>query len=141
MAKIAPCLWFSNQDAEEAAQFYVGVFGGNSKIDAVNAAPSDFPSGKRGDVLTVEFTLAGVQYLGLNAEKLHLRLRKPFHFRSSRTRRRRRIASTSSQLVQNPSSVVGLRTGMAFRGKLFRVVCSSLCANLTVQSPSASWRL
>ena len=69
MAKIAPCLWFSNQDAEEAAQFYVGVFGGNSKIDAVNAAPSDFPSGKRGDVLTVEFTLAGVQYLGLNGGK------------------------------------------------------------------------
>ncbi|HWP65872.1 MAG TPA: VOC family protein [Candidatus Limnocylindria bacterium] len=62
--KLAPCLWFDGQ-AEEAAKFYVSLLP-NSRIDAVHRAPADFPGGKKGDVLTVEFTLAGRQYTGLN---------------------------------------------------------------------------
>jgi predicted 3-demethylubiquinone-9 3-methyltransferase (glyoxalase superfamily) len=64
MSKISPCLCFDGQ-AEEAAAFYVSLFP-DSRIDRITRAPADFPSGSAGDVLTVEFTLAGESYLGLN---------------------------------------------------------------------------
>src|SRR4051812_9887488 len=63
-AKIAPCLWFDGQ-AEEAAKFYASVFP-DSGIQAVHRAPGDYPSGKEGDVLTVEFTVLGLSFLGIN---------------------------------------------------------------------------
>jgi predicted 3-demethylubiquinone-9 3-methyltransferase (glyoxalase superfamily) len=62
--KITPCLWFDGQ-AEEAARFYVSLLPG-SRIDSIQRAPADTPSGPRGMVLTVEFTLAGHAYIGLN---------------------------------------------------------------------------
>lgn len=58
------CLWFDDA-AEEAAQFYSATFP-NSSLDAVHRAPGDYPSGKEGSVLTVEFTVFGVVCLGLN---------------------------------------------------------------------------
>ena len=58
------CLWY-NRDAEAAAQFYARTFPGSS-VGAVNKAPADFPSGKKGDVLTVEFTVCGIPCIGLN---------------------------------------------------------------------------
>ena len=63
-AKNTICLWF-DKDAEAAARFYAGVFP-DSFVSAVHLAPSDYPSGKAGDVLTVEFTVCGVPCLGLN---------------------------------------------------------------------------
>lgn len=62
--KITPCLWFDTQ-ALEAAEFYCGLFP-DSRIDHVQRAPSDYPSGKAGDVLVVEFTLNGQTFTGLN---------------------------------------------------------------------------
>jgi predicted 3-demethylubiquinone-9 3-methyltransferase (glyoxalase superfamily) len=62
--KIVPCLWFDG-NAEQAATLYVSLLP-DSRVDAVHRAPADFPSGKKGDVLTVEFTLAGRQYTALN---------------------------------------------------------------------------
>ncbi len=64
MNKIAPCLWFDG-DAEEAANFYVTLLP-DSRIDRITRAPGDYPAGKAGDVLTVEFTLAGQSFVGLN---------------------------------------------------------------------------
>jgi predicted 3-demethylubiquinone-9 3-methyltransferase (glyoxalase superfamily) len=64
MQDIKPCLWFDG-NAEEAATFYVSLFP-DSRIDEVMRAPADYPSGKAGDVLTVDFTLAGRPYQGLN---------------------------------------------------------------------------
>jgi predicted 3-demethylubiquinone-9 3-methyltransferase (glyoxalase superfamily) len=64
MDKIIPCLWFDGQ-AEEAAAFYVTLLP-DSRIDGVHRSPADYPSGKAGDVLTVEFTLAGRSFVGLN---------------------------------------------------------------------------
>lgn len=64
MSKITPCLWFDGQ-AEEAARRYVSLLP-NSRIDHVGRAPSDFPGGREGDVLLVDFTLAGCSYQGLN---------------------------------------------------------------------------
>src|SRR6187455_1828667 len=58
------CLWF-NKDALEAARFYAATFP-DSKVTAVHNAPGDYPSGKEGDVLTVEFTVVGIPCLGLN---------------------------------------------------------------------------
>ena len=58
------CLWF-DKDAEAAARFYAATFP-NSEVTAVHKAPGDFPSGKEGDVLTVEFTVLGIPCLGLN---------------------------------------------------------------------------
>jgi predicted 3-demethylubiquinone-9 3-methyltransferase (glyoxalase superfamily) len=58
------CLWF-DKDAEEAARFYAASFP-NSEVKSVQKAPSDFPGGKQGDVLTVEFTVFGIPCLGLN---------------------------------------------------------------------------
>jgi predicted 3-demethylubiquinone-9 3-methyltransferase (glyoxalase superfamily) len=58
------CLWF-DKDAEEAARFYASVFP-DSKVTGVHKAPSDFPDGKEGDVLTVDFTVCGIACLGLN---------------------------------------------------------------------------
>jgi len=64
MSKIAPCLWFDG-DAEEAATFYTSILP-DSRIDRVNPAAADTPSGPRGSVLSVDFTLAGQQFIGLN---------------------------------------------------------------------------
>lgn len=63
-AKIQPCLWF-NKNAEEAANFYSATFP-NTKIDAIHRSPGDYPSGKKGDVLTVEMTIFGMPFLLLN---------------------------------------------------------------------------
>jgi len=62
--KNAICIWY-DKDAEAAARFYADTFP-DSAVGAVYRAPSDFPSGKTGDVLMVEFTVAGIPCLGLN---------------------------------------------------------------------------
>lgn len=62
---IATCLWF-NKNAEEAANFYTVTFP-NSRVDAVLKSPADYPNGNAGDVLTVDFTLLGQPFVGLNA--------------------------------------------------------------------------
>lgn len=64
VAKNTICLWFE-RDAEEAANFYAKTFP-HSSVNAVNRAPADYPSGKKGDVLTVEFTVLGIPCVGLN---------------------------------------------------------------------------
>ena len=64
ISKNTICLWF-DKDALEAAQFYAATFP-DSEVKAVHHAPGDYPSGKQGDVLTVEFTVCGLPCLGLN---------------------------------------------------------------------------
>ena len=58
-AKNTLCLWY-NRDAEEAANFYAATFP-DTKVTSVHKAPTDFPSGKKGDVLTVNFTASPAQ--------------------------------------------------------------------------------
>jgi len=64
MSKITPCLWFDGE-AEEAANFYTSILP-DSRIDKVHRAAADNPSTPRGAVLTVDFTLGGVPFMGLN---------------------------------------------------------------------------
>ena len=58
------CLWY-NGTALEAATFYAMTFP-DSRVNAVHLAPGDYPSGKQGDVLTVDFTVLGIPCIGLN---------------------------------------------------------------------------
>jgi len=64
MAKNTICVWY-DKDAEAAARFYAETFP-DSAVSAVHRAPGDYPSGKKGDVLTVDFTVCGVACMGLN---------------------------------------------------------------------------
>ena len=65
------CLMF-DKDAEGAAEFYADVFP-DSYVTAVHNAPSDYPSGKAGDVLTVEFTVSGIPCIGVNGGPAFMR--------------------------------------------------------------------
>ena len=58
------CLWYDGE-AEQAARFYAQTFP-DSSVGAILRAPADYPSGRRGDVLTVEFTVLGIPCVGLN---------------------------------------------------------------------------
>ena len=64
MPRNAICLWYDGT-AEEAASFYARTFP-NSTVIAVQRAPGDYPDGRQGQVLTVEFTVMGIPCLGLN---------------------------------------------------------------------------
>jgi 2-polyprenyl-6-hydroxyphenyl methylase/3-demethylubiquinone-9 3-methyltransferase len=67
-SKNTVCLWYDG-DALDAATFYAKTFP-DSSVGAVNRAPGDYPDGKQGDVLVVEFTVAGIPCIGLNGGPL-----------------------------------------------------------------------
>ena len=64
MSKATLCLWYDH-DAEEAARFYARTFP-QSSVGAIHKAPSDYPNGKAGDTLTVQFSVLGIPCIGLN---------------------------------------------------------------------------
>jgi predicted 3-demethylubiquinone-9 3-methyltransferase (glyoxalase superfamily) len=110
------CLWF-DKDAQEVARSYAATFPDN-KVKAVHEARSDFPGGKKGDVLTVEFTLVGIPCLGLNGGPTF----KPtaaFSFQKRRTIRKRRTVTGTRSLatVERRAHAVGAKTDGASLGR------------------------
>lgn len=80
MAKNTICLWY-DQDAEAAAHFYAATFP-DSSVGAVIPAPGDYPDGKAGDTIVVEFVVAGVSCIGLNGGP-HFKHSEAFSFQIS----------------------------------------------------------
>ena len=120
MAKNTICLWY-DKDAEAAARFYAETFP-DSTVGAIHRAPSDYPSGKKGDVLTVEFKVAGVSCIGLNGGP-RSNITKPSRSRSPLTINPRptAIGTPSWATAARRARVAGAKTSGACRGKSRRV--------------------
>ena len=93
------CLWF-DKDAHEAARFYAATFP-DSEVTAVHKAPSDYPGGKKGDELTVEFTVLGIPCLGLNGGPT-FKHSEAFSSKSRPTIRQRRTATGTRSSAWRP---------------------------------------
>ena len=111
------CLWY-DKDASEAARFYAATFP-DSRVTAVHNAPGDYPGGKKGDELTVEFTVLGIPCLGLNGGPTSSAARR-FRSRSRRrTRKRRTVTGTrSSAMAVRRATAAGAGTAGDSRGRL-----------------------
>ncbi len=110
------CLWF-NKDAQDAARFYAATFP-NSEVTAVHKAPADYPGGKKGDVLTVEFKVLSIPCLGLNGGPAFAHS-EAFSFQiATETQKRRTVTGTrSSATAARKVSAVGARTVGASLGR------------------------
>src|SRR5580658_6343900 len=110
------CLWF-DKDAHEAARFYAATFP-DSKVIAVHKAPGDFPGSKKGDELTVKFTVLGIPCLGLNGGPA-FKHTEAFSFQVARALRKRQTATgtRSSAMAARKVRAVVARTAGASPGR------------------------
>ena len=117
MAKNTICLWY-DKDAEAAARFYADTFP-DSAVGAVHHAPSDYRSGKEGDVLTIEFTIAGVPCFSASTAVPRSNITKRSRSRSPLTISKRPTATgtRSSTMADTRARAAGAKTSGASPGK------------------------
>ena len=115
VAKNTICLWF-DKEAEAAARFYAKTFP-DSTVGAVHLAPGDYPDGRQGDVLTVEFVVAGVPCLGLNGGPA-FRHNESFSFQIATDGQKPTATGMRlSAMGDKRASAAGARTGGGSPGK------------------------
>jgi predicted 3-demethylubiquinone-9 3-methyltransferase (glyoxalase superfamily) len=100
MAKNTICLWYEHE-AEEAARFYAATFP-QSSVGAVHRAPADYPDGKAGDALTVDFIVAGIPCIGLNGGP-HYKQSEAFSFQIATDRWFTQSSDATSLRSSSPS--------------------------------------
>jgi predicted 3-demethylubiquinone-9 3-methyltransferase (glyoxalase superfamily) len=128
MQTITPCLWFDG-NAEEAAGFYTSLLP-DSRIDKVNRAPGNYPSGKAGDVLTVEFTMMGRPFVGLNGGP-HFKFNEALSFQipaDTQTEIERLTNALSAVPEAEQCGWVKDRYGLSWQivpGKLLALICDA----------------
>ena len=128
MTKNTICVWY-DKDAEEAANFYAATFP-DSRVAGVHLAPSDYPSGKKGQVITVEFTVVGVPCVGLNGgpmfkhtEAFSVQISTQDQEETDRHERRRRLESN-----HRPRSCDSSRTMLRTINSAFTTAIGALTA-------------
>jgi predicted 3-demethylubiquinone-9 3-methyltransferase (glyoxalase superfamily) len=104
------CLWF-DKDAHEAARFYAATFP-DGEVTAVHKAPGDYPGGKEGDVLTVEFTVLGIPCLGLNGGR-EFRHSEAFSFQIATDNQEETDRYWNSQACHRTAGAIGSCLGWA----------------------------
>jgi len=139
MAKNTICLWY-DKDAVVAALFYAATFP-DSAVGAVQRAPSDYPSGNHGDVLTVEFTVAAVSCLGLNGGPM-FKHNEAFSFQIATEIRKRPIAigTQSSAMAVRRAHAAGANTSGASLGKSRRAYSSRRLRPAALKQSAQSMR-
>ena len=129
------CLWYDGT-AMDAAQFYAKTFP-DSAVGAVMPAPGDYPSGKEGDVLTVEFTVVGIPCVGLNGGP-EFKHNEAFSFQIATEDQAEtdRCGTRSSQTAARKARAPGARTSGACHGRSRRAPSSPRSPTLIAQLPS-----
>ena len=138
--KIVTCLWFDQVQARAAADFYAATFP-DSHVGAAMHAPGDFPSGRAGDELTVEFTVLGRAFVGLNGGP-HFKPNEAVSFMvvTDDQAETDRYWTRSSAMAAKKANAAGARIAGASPGKSPRASCWKATATPTPPSPNACSR-
>ena len=139
MAKVFPCLWFDG-NAEEAANFYVTLLP-DSHVDKVWRSPAETPSGEAGMVLTVDFTLAGQQFQGLNGgPDFTFNEAVSFVIECDDQAEVDRLWDALTATAASPARVAGSRTASGCRGRSRRAGWTSCSTTPMSGAHAARWK-